>query len=69
MANEISVLIDMNLANGKVANSFDPGLVQVDQTTARMMDEILSPGASVVRKITHYEGNKTKKTKTTKVTK
>lgn len=34
-----------------------------------MMDEILSPGASVVRKITHYEGNKTKKTKTTKATK
>ena len=46
MANEISILVDATLNNGKVTNSFSPGSVSINQTNARVIDLIQSIGTS-----------------------
>lgn len=46
MANEITVLIDASLANNKVTNTFSPGVVQITQTSAKVLDVILTIGTT-----------------------
>jgi hypothetical protein len=46
MANEISVLFDMALRNGNVENNFSPGLVQVTQSSAKMLDKTVTVGTT-----------------------
>ena len=46
MANEISVLVDASLNNGKVSNLFSPGSVSINQSTAMAIDFIQNIGTT-----------------------
>ena len=46
MADEITLIVDLDLVNGVVEHDFSPNSISIDQSTARFVDTVLDIGTS-----------------------
>ena len=46
MADEITLVVDLDLVNGNVEHDFSPSSISIDQATARFVDTVLDIGTS-----------------------
>ena len=46
MADEITLIVDLDLVNGVVEHDFSPNRISIDQSTARFVDTVLDIGTS-----------------------
>jgi len=46
MADEITLIVDLDLVNGAVEHDFSPSSISIDQATARFIDTVLDIGTS-----------------------